>query len=77
MGSKRSRKTISEEKAQIALQIHDEIGQPLTAAKLIIERLRLSSKNSEPLLDEVRALVSEAQTKAARLCVELQPENDK
>ena len=61
-------------KQKLAHEIHDDIGQPLTAAKLIIERLRTSPQDSQSLIEEVRSLISEAQVKAVRLCVELQEE---
>ena len=61
-------------KQKLAREIHDDIGQPLTAAKLIIERLRASPQNSQSLIEEVRSLISEAQVKAVRLCFELQEE---
>jgi signal transduction histidine kinase len=59
---------------KLAREIHDDIGQPLTAAKLIIERLRISPDNYETLLEQVRGLISEAQVKAGSLCRELQEE---
>ena len=62
------------DKKKLAREIHDDIGQPLTAAKLIIERLRASPQNSQSLIEEVRSLISEAQVKAVRLCFELQEE---
>ncbi|OGN87919.1 MAG: hypothetical protein A2Z74_04325 [Chloroflexi bacterium RBG_13_46_9] len=62
------------DKKKLAREIHDDIGQPLTAAKLIIERLRISPQNSQSLIEEVRSLISEAQVKAVRLCLELQEE---
>ncbi len=62
------------DKKKLAREIHDDIGQPLTAAKLIIERLRTSPQNSRSLIEEVRSLINEAQVKAVRLCVELQEE---
>ncbi len=61
-------------KQRLAQEIHDDIGQPLTAAKLIIERVRTSPQNSQSLIEEVRSLISEAQVKAVRLCAELQEE---
>ena len=62
------------DKKKLAREIHDDIGQPLTAAKLLIERLRASPQNSQSLIEEVRSLISEAQVKAVRLCLELQEE---
>lgn len=59
---------------KLAREIHDDIGQPLTAAKLIIERLRRSPDKHETLLEQVRDLISEAQVKAGSLCRELQEE---
>jgi signal transduction histidine kinase len=62
---------------ELAREIHDEIGQPLTAAKLILERLRISPDNSVLLLEQVRSLINEAQVKAGSLCRELQDEQPK
>jgi len=61
-------------KQKLAREIHDDIGQPLTAAKLLIERVRTSPPNSQSLIEEIRMLINEAQVKAVRLCVELQEE---
>ena len=64
----------TEIKQKLAREIHDDIGQPLTAAKLLIERLRTSPPNSQSLIEEIRMLINEAQVKAVRLCAELQEE---
>ena len=61
-------------KQKLAREIHDDIGQPLTAAKLLIERVRTSPPNSQSLIEEIRMLINEAQVKAVRLCFELQEE---
>ena len=61
-------------KQKLAREIHDDIGQPLTAAKLLIERVRTSPPNSQSLIEEIRMLINEAQVKAVRLCAELQEE---
>ncbi|MFH1031864.1 MAG: ATP-binding protein [Chloroflexota bacterium] len=52
---------------KLARRVHDSIGQPLTALKLIMERVATSPEKYSHLLKETQPLVTELQTEARQL----------
>ena len=52
---------------KLARRVHDSIGQPLTALKLIVERVVSSPEKYSSLLKETPPLITELQTEARQL----------
>ncbi|MGI8542963.1 MAG: PAS domain-containing protein [Aridibacter sp.] len=62
------------ERSQIALELHDQIGQILTGLKLKLEMLaRLPAKEARGRLDEAQVLVNELITRTREISLDLRP----
>ncbi|MGI8669221.1 MAG: PAS domain-containing protein [Aridibacter sp.] len=62
------------ERTQIALELHDQIGQILTGLKLKLEMLaRLPAKEARGRLDEAQVLVNELITRTREISLDLRP----
>lgn len=64
-----------EERAQIARELHDEIGQALTTVKISLDTMRLTSKSASPspLLDDGIARVDHALDQVRNLALLMRP----
>jgi signal transduction histidine kinase len=62
------------DREQVARDIHDLIGQPLTALKLLLGRMALSPGANRAFLDEATVLIGETQVEVRRLIAKLQAE---
>ena len=60
------------QKERLASQVHDKIGQPLTALKFIVGRLSKVYKD-EPLIGQTTVLIREVQVEVRKLSEDLQP----
>ena len=63
------------ERENLARCVHD-LGQPLTAIKLLISRMEKSPDGHAALLPEVSALINEMQVEVRKLLNSLQPKPD-
>ena len=62
------------EKRQIARELHDEIGQALTALKLMLEiHSRHGSREDSKSLDEAQSIVKDLMTRVRNMSLELRP----
>lgn len=60
------------ERQRLAREVHDRIGQPLTALKIMVDRSLTSREKNSELLEEALALIMEMQTEVRKLCVSLE-----
>ncbi len=66
-------KVVEAERQKLAREVHDRIGQPLTAMKLMTDRLLISKDKNGELLEEMHTLIMEMQAEVRRLCLSLEP----
>ena len=63
------------EREKIARDIHDLIGQPLTALKFMIARLDITSDKGVGILGEVRDIIDNLQVDVRKIITNLQAED--
>lgn len=63
------------EREKIARDIHDLIGQPLTALKFMIESFKTTSEKDKDILQETRDLIGTLQVDVCKIIGNLQSEN--
>lgn len=64
------------EREKLARSVHDLIGQPLTAVKLMLGRMANYPRENSHLLGEAGILISEMQVKVRELILSLQPSSN-
>lgn len=61
------------ERRQVARELHDEIGQALTAVKIHLQAMQRAKGTGAPHLDECIAIVGQALEQVRSLCLDLRP----